>query len=68
MAITSQLRPQPDFGETRIDDWQAARLLKPSAVKPVFATIEQRLIIRTLGVLQAKDQSALRTSLAMLLG
>lgn len=49
MAITSQLRPKPDFGETLIDEWQGARLLKPSAVKPIFATIEQNLILRTLG-------------------
>jgi len=68
MAITSQLRPQPDFGEVRLNEWKAANLLKPSAIKPVFATIEQRLIIRTLGTLQATDQSAIHAVLSKLLG
>jgi hypothetical protein len=45
MAVTSQLRPAPALGKVRISDWQPAGLLKPSAIKPVFATIEQRLII-----------------------
>ena len=34
MAITSQLRPMQSFGETLIQDWQAAKLLKPSIIKP----------------------------------
>jgi mRNA interferase MazF len=68
MAITSQLRPSPGFGEVWIGDWQSANLLKPSAVKPVFATIEQSLIIRQLGTLQIGDQSALRATIAAVLG
>jgi mRNA interferase MazF len=52
-----------EFGE-----WQQANLLKPSAIKPVFATLEHRLIIRRLGVLQPQDQSALRTAIAAVLG
>ena len=48
MAVTSQLRPSPVLGEVWISQWQAAGLIKPSAVKPVFATLEQRLIIRQL--------------------
>ena len=43
MAITSQLRPNPGLGDAWIDHWQAAGLLKPSVVKPVFATLERRL-------------------------
>ena len=38
MAVTSQLRPTPAFGEVWLRHWQGAGLLKPSAVKPVFAT------------------------------
>lgn len=68
MAITSQIRPQPELGEVRIDDWQSAKLLKPSAIKPVFATVEQRLILRDLGGLQPKDQSALRAAIGLVLG
>lgn len=49
MAITSQLRPSPSFGEVWLREWQAAGLLKPSAIKPVFATLEQSLVLRILG-------------------
>jgi mRNA interferase MazF len=60
MAVTSQIRPNPGLGEVWIGQWRAAGLLKPSAVKPVFATLEQRLVIRQLGSLHAADQAALR--------
>ena len=68
MAITSQLRPSPALGEVFVDQWQAAKLLKPSVIKPVFATLEQRLIIRQLGALHAADQAALRKAIAETLG
>jgi hypothetical protein len=51
MAITSQLHSPPSWGEILISEWQAANLLKPSSIKPVFATVEQSLIIKRLGVL-----------------
>ena len=41
MAITSQMRTPPGFGEVLVADWQAAWLIKPSVLKPVFTTIEQ---------------------------
>ena len=68
MAITSQFRPTTSLGEVWIGHWQAANLLKPSAIKPVFATLEQRLIRRHLGVLHEEDQSALRKSIYALVG
>jgi mRNA interferase MazF len=68
MAITSQLRPSPQFGEVWIAQWQAAGLLKPSAIKPVFATLEQVLVIRQLGSLQADDQVALRRAINHIVG
>jgi mRNA interferase MazF len=68
MAVTSQLRASPALGEVWIGQWRQAGLLKPSAVKPVFATIEQRLIIRQLGALQPADQVALRKSIAETIG
>jgi mRNA interferase MazF len=49
MAITSQFRPSPTLGEVWLGQWQAAGLIKPSAVKPVFATLEQALVLRLLG-------------------
>jgi mRNA interferase MazF len=57
----------PAAGEVWVDLWQEAGLLKPSAIKPVFATIEQRLILGQLGTLQAADLDALRTAIAEIL-
>jgi mRNA interferase MazF len=68
MAITSQLRASAAHGEVWLTDWQDAGLLKPSAVKPVIATLEARLIIRTLGTLAEGDAQALRTVVAEMIG
>ena len=68
MAVTSQLRPSGSFGEVTVQDWQAAGLLKPSAIKPVVTTIEQSLVIRSLGKLKAVDLAALRGTLAIIIG
>ena len=67
MAITSQLRPSPTLGEIWVERWQAAGLLKPSAIKPVFATLEQRLVLRLLGTLDADDRAAVRKTIAEIL-
>ncbi len=68
MAVTSQIRPTPGLGEIRVNQWQAAGLLKPSVVKPVFATLETTLVIRRLGALDAGDQAALRKIIVETLG
>ncbi len=68
MAITSQLRPSPGLGEVWVIQWQAAGLLKPSAIKPVFATLERSLVIRRLGALGAEDRAALRSAIGETLG
>jgi mRNA interferase MazF len=68
MAITTKLRQDSEPGEVLIDQWQAAGLLKPSAVKPVFATLEQALIVRQLGTFGADDQAALRKAISEVLG
>jgi mRNA interferase MazF len=67
MAITSQLRPIAGPGEVWIEEWRAAGLLKPSAVKPVIATFEQSLVLRPLGTLGAGDRAALRKAIAEIL-
>ena len=41
MAITSQLHTPQNFADTLLSDWHDANLLKPSVVKPVWATLEQ---------------------------
>ena len=68
MAITSQLRPAAAFGDATIDDWQGAGLLKPSVLKPLLATLERRLVLRTLGQLKAPDRTAASELLSAILG
>lgn len=68
MAITSQLRPNSVPGEVWIGQWREAGLVKPSAVKPVFATLEQGLVIRQLGRLTADDLAALRKAVSETIG
>ncbi|MGH7103379.1 MAG: hypothetical protein ACREFJ_13370 [Acetobacteraceae bacterium] len=68
MAVTSQLHATAALAEVWIGQWQAAGPLKPSAVKPVFATIEQRLVIRRLGTLRTVDQAARRQAISAVIG
>jgi len=68
MAVTSQVRANPSLIEIAVAQWQSAGLLKPSAIKPVFATLEQELVLRRLGSLDNGDQAALRTVIGTLLG
>jgi len=67
MAVTSQVRRRAGFGERIIDDWQAAGLIKPSAIKPIIFTVEQRLIAKALGQLKGKDQTALKGTIQEIL-
>jgi mRNA interferase MazF len=68
MPITSQLKAVASFAEVWIDEWKAANLLKPSAIKPQIATIEQTLVIKRLGHLQPMDVSQLRAAVKAILG
>ena len=68
MAITSQMRTPPGFGEVLVADWQAAGLIKPSVLKPVFTTIEQGLVLRTMGALPTADLQTLRDAIAQAIG
>ena len=51
-----------------IEERREAGLLKVSLIKPVFATVEQTLIVRKLGALQQRDLAALRKALQEILG
>lgn len=55
MAITSQTKRKSGVGEYQIKDWESAGLLKPSAIKPAISTIEQSLVLKTLGKLAEND-------------
>jgi len=68
MAATSQIRPQPSFGEISITQWKQAGLLKPSVIKPIFTTVEKGLILRKLGRLEEMDRQNLKKVLQNLLG
>jgi mRNA interferase MazF len=68
MAVTSQLRPTPALGETWLQRWREAGLLKPSAVKPIIATFEQGLVLKALGVLLPEDQADLRSAIGQIIG
>lgn len=68
MAVTSQIKSTAILGEVIVQDWQAAGLLKPSAIKPVIATLEMSLVIRTMGRLMDHDQQALQGALKIILG
>jgi mRNA interferase MazF len=67
MAVTSQFRPSPTLGEVWLGDWKAAGLLKPSVVKPVFATLLQAIINRQLGTLSASNQTRLKSAIHQIL-
>ena len=66
MAITSQVRAENRF-DIPIQEWQQAKLLKPSVIKPVIATIEKRLVIKGLGRLSEKDRETLAESVKAIL-
>ena len=68
MAVTSQMRSAPVFGDVNIAHWQSAGLLKLSALKPIFTTVEKLLVIRRLGRLVPSDQNVLRAALPAILG
>lgn len=68
MAITSVLPSTPHVGEVLVSQWQAAGLLKPSAIKPVITTIEKKLVIKMMGTLNNADQQSLRQALQIILG
>ena len=68
MGITSQVRKPLKNGEIEIFGWQTAGLLKPSVIKPIFTTIEKKLILRKLGKLESEDANDLRSNLQNLIG
>lgn len=68
MAVTSQVKKPLKAGEIEIINWQKARLLKSSVVKPIFIRIEKKLILRTLGSLDKTDEQNLKIGLQKLIG
>ena len=67
MPVTSQLRASARPFDVIIEGWELAGLLKPSAVKPIIATLEQAILIRRLGAIEPADRTALTDSLDRIL-
>jgi mRNA interferase MazF len=68
MAITGQVRTPLRFGESFVSDWQTAGPIKPSVLKPVFTTIEQGLVTRSMGRLAHADLRTLRSIISQVIG
>ncbi|MCP4278301.1 MAG: type II toxin-antitoxin system PemK/MazF family toxin [Gammaproteobacteria bacterium] len=68
MAVTSQIRAKVGFGEATIQDWKAAGLLKPSAIKPIIFTAEKTIVRKRLGLIGDKDQKSLRAVIETVIG
>jgi len=68
MAITSQVRLQTTVGEVVIHDWKNTGLIKPSVIKPIFTTVERRLVLKMLGHLSPVDQQSLKKVLPTIIG
>ena len=68
MAITSQVRQPLGFGEALVSDWQTSGLIKPSVLKPVFTTIEQGLVVQTMGTFSTSDLHTLNQTIAQVIG
>ena len=67
MAVTSRIHSADSFGDITVAEWQRAGLLKPSVIKPVFTTLEKRLILRKLGSLTEGDRTTLHQMLKTIL-
>lgn len=67
IAVTSQNQILRGFGDSLIEHWQEAGLLKKSVIKPAIATIEQNLIMKKLGILNESDFLNLQNNLKVLL-
>jgi mRNA interferase MazF len=62
MALTSQNQNDPTL---LITQWQAARLPKPTWIKPVIGTLSVALIERELGKLDPRDRPCVRVALGL---
>lgn len=67
-AITSNVSPPFRPGDTLLNDWNAAGLLKLSAVRGVLATVDKADVVRKLGTLSATDFANVERSIADILG
>ena len=62
-SVAGNLNALPHPGDHRIEDWQAAGLLRPSLAQAKVATVESSIIGRRLGTLSQRDIDALKRGL-----
>lgn len=67
-AITSNVSPPFRPGDSLLDDWHAAGLLKPSAVRGVLATVDKIDVVRKLGKLSTRDFTIVEQGIVDILG
>ena len=67
IAVTSQVKTPLQLGETFINEWSKAGLLKLSVIKPIITTLEKQLVIKKLGKLEASDIQTLQISLQQII-
>jgi mRNA interferase MazF len=67
-SITGNLAARPHIGDHRLEEWQAAGLLRPSLAQCKIATIEASMIGRRLGRLTERDLAAVSAGLRSALG
>lgn len=67
-AITSNVSPPFRPGDALLNDWSAAGLLKPSAVRGVLATVDKSDVVRKLGMISPNDSSRVQQGIADILG
>ena len=67
-AVTSNVAPPFRPGDTLLNDWSVAGLVKPSAVRGVLATVDKMDVVRTLGTLSMQDFSRVEQGIAEILG
>jgi mRNA interferase MazF len=63
-AITGNVSPPFRPGDTLLNDWGAAGLLKSSAVRGVLATVDKSDVLRKLGALSQNDFSRVEQGIA----
>ena len=68
MAVTSQMQSANYFGDMTIRQWQQAGLLKPSVIKPIFTTVEKRLVLKKLGSMSNDDRKELKKAIQTIIG
>ncbi len=67
-AITSNIYPPYRFGDVLLQKWNSAGLLKPSAVRGVFSTVDKSDVVSFLGTLSDDDYKRVKREIANILG